>query len=215
IATPQDEVAIRLDSPGGMVSAYGLAASQIHRIRSKQIPVTVLVDKVAASGGYLMACVANRIIASPFATIGSIGVLAQIPNFYKLLKKNDIDFEQITAGEYKRTVTMFGENTDRDREKLKSDLEAIHHQFKDFITQNRPAVNMVEVATGEFWLAIRAKELNLVDELMTSDEYLMAQRQHADIYQISYSIKKSLPEKLSEAIQMGFYKFFVSTKFYI
>jgi serine protease SohB len=203
IATPKDEVAIRLESPGGMVSAYGLAASQIHRIREKKIPITILIDKVAASGGYLMACTANRILAAPFAIIGSIGVLAQIPNFHRLLKKNDIDFEQITAGEYKRTVTMFGENTDRDREKLKTDLESIHHQFKDFIAQNRPSVDINQVATGEYWLATRAKELNLVDDLMTSDEYLLTASHDADLYQVIYTIKKSLSEKLSTAIQMA------------
>jgi len=106
IATVDDEVVVCLESGGGLVHAYGLAASQLQRIRQKDIPLTVIIDKVAASGGYLMACVADRIIAAPFAIVGSIGVLAQIPNFNRYLKQHNIDFEQLSAGEYKRTLSM-------------------------------------------------------------------------------------------------------------
>lgn len=200
VANSKDEVVVCLESPGGMVSPYGLAASQLKRIRQKQIPLTIIVDKIAASGGYLMACVADRILAAPFAIIGSIGVVGQIPNFHRFLKKQDIDFEQITAGKYKRTLTMFGENTEQGREKFKEDLEDIHHLFKDFIQQNRPSVNIEEVATGEHWLASRALEMKLIDELTTSDDYLLAASETADIYQISYTGKKSFFEKFSNAI---------------
>lgn len=206
IATPKDEVVMCLESPGGTVIGYGLGASQLQRIREKKIPLTVLVDKVAASGGYLMACVANQIIAAPFAIIGSIGVLAQLPNFHRFLKKKDIDVEQITAGKYKRTVTMFGENTEKDREKMKSELEAIHLQFKNFITEHRPMVDIAQVATGEYWLAHYALQYKLIDSLMTSDDYLFSASQNADIYHIRYVTKKSLSEKVAANIQMFFYK---------
>lgn len=204
VANSKDEVVVCLESPGGMVSPYGLAASQLKRIRQKQIPLTIIVDKIAASGGYLMACVADRILAAPFAIIGSIGVVGQIPNFHRFLKKQDIDFEQITAGKYKRTLTMFGENTEQGREKFKEDLEAIHHLFKDFIQQNRPIVNIDEIATGEHWLASRALEMKLVDDLTTSDDYLLAASETADIYQISYTGKKSFMEKFSSAMQHAY-----------
>jgi serine protease SohB len=184
-----------------MVHSYGLASSQLARITGKQIPLTVCVDKVAASGGYMMACVANKIIAAPFAVIGSIGVIAQLPNFHKLLKKNEIDFEMFTAGEYKRTVTMFGENTHKGREKFKEDLEDTHVLFKDFVAQHRPQVDIAEVATGEVWFGRRAFEHKLVDELKTSDEYLLSQSDNADIYEMEYVVKKSLPEKVGLAAQ--------------
>lgn len=201
IAKPSDEIVVKVESGGGMVHSYGLASSQLARITSKNIPLTVCVDKVAASGGYMMACVANKIVAAPFAIVGSIGVVAQLPNFHKLLKKNDIDYEMFTAGEYKRTVTMFGENTDKGRSKFVEELEDTHVLFKEFVSEHRPQVDINEVATGEVWFGLRAKAVNLVDELQTSDEYLFAQAENADIYEVEFTFKKSLPEKLGLAAQ--------------
>jgi len=201
LATPEDEVVVKVESGGGMVHSYGLASSQLARITNKQIPLTVCVDKVAASGGYMMACVANKIIAAPFAILGSIGVVAQLPNFHRLLKKNDIDFEMFTAGEYKRTVTMFGENTVKGREKFVEDLEDTHVLFKEFVSEHRPQVDIATVATGEIWFGRRAQAVNLIDELQTSDEYLLAQVETADIFEVEFTVKKSLPEKLGMAAQ--------------
>jgi len=201
LATPKDEVVVKVESGGGMVHSYGLASSQLARITNKQIPLTVCVDKVAASGGYMMACVANKIVAAPFAILGSIGVVAQLPNFHRLLKKNDIDYEMFTAGEFKRTVTMFGENTEKGREKFVEDLEDIHVLFKEFVAEHRPQVDIATVATGEVWFGRRAKDVNLIDLLQTSDEYLLDQVATADIFEVEFSVKKSLPEKLGFAVQ--------------
>ena len=195
-AAKKDEVLVVLESGGGTVHGYGLGASQLRRIRDKNITLTVAVDKVAASGGYMMACVANRIIAAPFAIIGSIGVLAQLPNFYRLLKKHDIDFEQISAGKYKRTLSLFGENTEADREKLRAELEETHELFKQFVRENREQVDVEAISTGEHWHGQKALELGLVDTLQTSDDYLSEAAQSADIYEIRYARKKSIMEKL-------------------
>ncbi len=198
-----DEVLVLVESGGGTVHGYGLAASQLHRIRDKGVQLTVAVDKVAASGGYMMACVANHVIAAPFAIVGSIGVLAQIPNFHRLLKKHDIDFEQIAAGKYKRTLTMFGENTDADREKLQEELEETHILFKDFVKENRDKVDIDKIATGEHWYGSQALELGLVDEIRTSDDYLAAAASDADIYSIQYQRKKPIVEKVfSSALKL-------------
>lgn len=207
IATPLDEVVVRLESPGGVVHGYGLAASQLQRIKNCKIPLTIAVDKVAASGGYMMACVADKIIAAPFAIIGSIGVLMQMPNFNKWLKKHDIGYEQLTSGEYKRTLTLFGENTDKDRQKMQEDLDDTHELFKEFITQNRPQVDLKKVGTGEYWFATRAKNLNLVDSLQTSDEYLTTETENADVYHIQYIIKKSFSKKLVQTAQQSLAEF--------
>lgn len=204
VAKPTDEVFVRLESGGGMVHGYGLAASQLDRIRKKNIPLTASVDKVAASGGYMMACVANKIVSAPFAIIGSIGVIAQVPNFHKLLKKNDVDFEQFTAGEFKRTVTMFGENTDKGREKFVEELEETHVLFKNFVSDHRPSLDIAKVATGEHWFGTQAKELGLVDELETSDDYLQARCKSHKLVQIKYATKKGLAEKFSKAASMSF-----------
>ncbi|MDH3695003.1 MAG: protease SohB [Gammaproteobacteria bacterium] len=193
---------LKLESTGGLVHAYGLAASQLQRIKDKKVPLTAAVDKVAASGGYMMACVADRIIAAPFSIIGSIGVLTQIPNFHRLLKKHDIDFEQVTAGEFKRTVTVFGETTDKAREKLKEEVEETHVLFKDFIKQQRPALEVEKVATGEHWLGSRALELGLVDELRTSDDYMLTSSDHADIYEVTFTTKQTVIEKLAALMSM-------------
>ena len=196
IATPQDEVLLRLDSPGGAVNGYGLAASQLQRLRDKDIPFTVCIDKMAASGGYLMACVANRIVAAPFAIIGSIGVVAQMPNFNRWLKKNNIDMELLTAGEYKRTLTLFGENTDKGRKKFQEDLEQIHQQFRNYVLENRQQLDINKVATGEHWLARDAFDLRLVDVLKTSDEYLNDKMRDFNAYQLKIQAKQTLIAKL-------------------
>lgn len=195
-AGPGDEVLLRLESPGGMVNAYGLAASQLLRLREKGIPLTVAVDKVAASGGYLMAVVADRIIAAPFAVLGSIGVVAQIPNFHRWLRDRRIDFELFTAGEFKRTVTVFGENTEQGREKLREEIADTHQLFQDFVKRFRPQLDMARVATGEPWYGTHAMEMGLVDALATSDSYLMDAAQRARIYAVSYKRKKTLGGKL-------------------
>lgn len=196
IADKKDEVLVVLESGGGTVHGYGFGASQLKRIRDNEINLTVAVDKVAASGGYMMACVAEKIIAAPFAIIGSIGVLAQIPNFHRLLKKMDIDFEQITAGDYKRTLTLFGENTDKDREKFKEELEDTHKLFKEFVKDNRAQVDIDKIATGEHWYGKRAIELKLVDELITSDDYLTKAAAEADVFEVKFERKKAVSEKL-------------------
>lgn len=196
IAKPQDEVVVCLESPGGMVHGYGLAASQLARITEKNIPLTVCVDKVAASGGYMMACVANKIVAAPFAVIGSIGVVAQIPNFHRLLKKHDVDYEMLTAGEYKRTLTMFGENTDKGRQKFVEDLEETHDLFKDFIRQHRSVVDVDKVATGEIWFGSKALDEKLIDAVQTSDAYLFDKKDQADLFEIKYVHKRTVMEKL-------------------
>ena len=173
VAKDDDEVIVCLENHGGVVHEHGLAASQLARIRDRDIPLTVCVDKVAASGGYLMACVASKIYVAPFAILGSIGVLAQIPNFNRLLDSHGVDFEQVTAGKYKRTVTMFGENTDEDRAKLKEELEDVHALFKAAVSKYRPDLDLDKVATGEHWYGTTALELGLADEIKTSDEFLI------------------------------------------
>lgn len=197
VARKDDEILLRLESEGGLVHSYGLAASQLTRIRDRKIKLTVAVDKVAASGGYLMACVADQIMAAPFAIIGSIGVVAQIPNFHRVLKKNEIDFELHTAGQYKRTLTLFGENTDEGREKFREELEETHQLFKAFVTENRPVLDIEKVATGEHWFGTRALSLRLIDEIKTSDDYLLERAKDADIYEVSYRRRQTLSDKLS------------------
>jgi serine protease SohB len=200
VAKPDDEIVLNLESGGGLVHAYGLCASQLQRIRDHGIPLTITIDKVAASGGYMMACVANQIIAAPFAIIGSIGVLIQIPNFNKLLQHHRIEFEQLSAGEFKRTLSLFGKNTEKGREKMQEEVEEAHVLFKKFITDHRPHVNIAEVATGEHWFAKQAIDLKLIDKISTSDEYLLEASKFADIYQVEYQTKKTLPQKLSHTL---------------
>ena len=196
VATEQDDVILCLENHGGVVHEHGLAASQLARIRDQDIPLTVCVDKVAASGGYLMACVASRIYAAPFAILGSIGVLAQLPNFHRMLDNHGVDFEQISAGKYKRTVTLFGENTDEDRAKLKEELEDVHTLFKAAVSKYRPELDLDKVATGEHWYGTRALELGLADEIKTSDELLRELAENRDLYRVSYKIKQPLQKRL-------------------
>ena len=196
VVAADDDVIVRLENHGGVVHEHGLAASQLARIRDRDIPLTVCVDKVAASGGYLMACVASRIYAAPFAILGSIGVLAQIPNFNRLLDSHGVDFEQITAGKYKRSVTMFGENTDEDRAKLKEELEDVHALFKAAVSKYRPDLDLEKVATGEHWYGTTALELGLADEIRTSDELLTELAADRDLYQLTYRIRQPLQKRL-------------------
>jgi serine protease SohB len=196
IATAGEQVLVRLENSGGTVHEHGFAASQLTRLKQHGLTLIVAVDKVAASGGYLMACVADRLIAAPFAIVGSIGVLAQLPNFHRLLEEKGVDFEQVTAGRYKRTLTMFGENTDEGRAKLKEQVEEIHELFKAQIREHRPQVDVEAVATGEHWHGVRALELKLVDELKTSDDVLLEAAKDRDLYHIAYKRRRSLQERV-------------------
>jgi serine protease SohB len=197
VAKPQDEVVLRLESPGGVVHGYGLAASQLQRLREKSIPLTVAVDKVAASGGYMMACVANKIVAAPFSIIGSIGVVAQIPNFNRFLKNKDIDVELHTAGQYKRTLTLLGENTDEGRQKFREDLNETHHLFKSFVKRMRPELDIDQVATGEHWYGIQAQEKGLVDEVGTSDDLLLSLMDGREVISVRYLQRKRMLDRLT------------------
>lgn len=197
IATPDDEVLLRLDNSGGMVHEHGLAAAQLLRIRKREIPLTVAVDKMAASGGYMMACVAERILAAPFAVLGSIGVLMQLPNFHRWLDAHGVDFEQVKGGQYKRTLTLFGENTESDRAKVQEEIEGLHQQFKGFVAEHRPVVDLDLVGSGEHWYGARALELKLCDALETSDDYLLSASRERDIYELRYVTRKSLSQRLA------------------
>lgn len=201
VAQPGDAVLLRLESPGGMVNRYGLAAAQLLRLRDAKLPLTAMVDSVAASGGYLMAATADKIVASPFALVGSIGVIAQIPNFHRWLQARDIDWEQFTAGQFKRTVTVFGENTEAGRAKLREELEEIHARFRDFVQGRRAQLDMEKAATGEAWLGSQALELGLVDELATSDDIIRAACARGRVLQVSYQRKMTLPERVRMSAQ--------------
>ena len=195
-AGKDDEVVIRLESAGGAVPHYGFAAAQLMRLRDKAIKVTVCIDRIAASGGYMIACVADKIVAAPFAIIGSIGVVAQVPNFHRLLKKHDVDFQEMTAGEFKRTVSVFGEITEKGLRKFQEELEDTHLLFKEFVKAHRPELDIERVATGEHWLARRGLELGLVDQLGTSDEYLVSRAAEGNLYQVAFERARSLRERL-------------------
>ena len=208
VATSKDQVLLRLESPGGMVHSYGLAASQLQRIKDKKIPLVVSVDKIAASGGYMMASLANRIISAPFAIIGSIGVVASLPNFSKILKKNDVEYLEITAGEYKRTLTPLGEITEPGMKKFREQIEETHTLFKDHVKKQREQVDLEKVATGEYWYGLQAKELKLVDEIGTSDDYLLNLNETHSLLEISMNQKKGLKEKLAESLSLNVERFF-------
>lgn len=196
MAEKQDEIVLRLESPGGQVHAYGLASSQLQRIRDHQIPLTVCVDKVAASGGYMMACNADKILAAPFAILGSVGVVAELPNFNRVLRKYDVDYDIYTAGEFKRTVTILGENTEEGKRKFNQEIEETHQLFKNHVATRRPQLNIEKIATGEHWYGAQALDLGLIDEIRTSDDYIFSQRKDADIFEVTFEFKRSMAEKL-------------------
>lgn len=208
IANKKDEVLFVLESGGGIVHNYGLAASQLHRIKDHGIKLTIAVDLVAASGGYMMACVADKIIAAPFAVVGSIGVLAQVPNFHRLLDKHDIDIEHHTAGQYKTTLTMLGKNTDKERKKFQEELEDTHVLFKNFVKQNRSQLDIEKIATGEHWYATQALELNLIDEIKTSDDYILDACKKKDVFEVSYKFHETFKDKVSSVLELSLSKTF-------
>ena len=203
IASADDEVIVRLESAGGLVHAYGLAAAQLDRLRQAGLSTTVCIDKVAASGGYMMACTANHIKAAPFAVIGSIGVVAQVPNIHRLLKRNDIDVELLTAGKYKRTLTVLGENTQEGREKFIDDLENTHRLFKNYVSQHRPEMDIDKLATGEIWYGSEALAQKLVDSVGTSEAYLVERIAEAQVYRVRLEPPKTISRKVGLAISAG------------
>lgn len=200
VATDQDQVLVRLENSGGTVHEHGLAASQLLRIKRRGLRLLIAVDKVAASGGYLMACTADHLMAAPFAIVGSVGVLAQLPNVHRMLEEKGIDFEQLTAGRYKRTLTVFGKNTDEGRAKLQQEIEDVHELFKAQIREHRPQVDVDRVATGEHWYGVRALELGLIDEIRTSDDFLLEAVKDRDVYRLTYRRRRSWPERVMSGV---------------
>lgn len=203
VAKPDDEVVVRLESPGGLVHAYGLAAAQMDRLRAAALKTTVCVDKVAASGGYMMACSAERIVAAPFAVIGSIGVVAQVPNVHRLLKRHDVDVELLTAGKYKRTLTVLGENTEEGRVKFVEDLENTHRLFKAYVGERRPALDIERIATGEIWYGSEALGEQLIDEVSTSEAYLNRRMDESEVFSVRLEPRKGMGQRLGRAISAG------------
>lgn len=206
VARPNDEIVVKVESPGGLVHGYGLAATQLLRIRERGIPLTICVDKVAASGGYMMACTGNKILAAPFAIVGSIGVVAQVPNFHRLLKKHDVDYEEITSGEYKRTISLLGQITEKGREKFQEKMETTHQLFKDWVAQYRPQLQIEKVADGDHWYGREAVALGLVDQIISSDDYIFNMRDTARIYRVEVHLKKKLSDRLAETFSMSIEK---------
>jgi len=209
LAEDRDEVVVRLESPGGMVHAYGLASSQLSRIRNRKIPLTICVDKVAASGGYMMACLADKLVAAPFAIIGSIGVILQLPNFHRVLKKYDVDYEMISAGEFKRTVSTFGEITEKGRGKAQEDVEIIHELFKKWVKDHRPSIDIDKISTGETWVGMQAKERYMVDEIKTSDELITSACNDAEVFEVEFEVRKSIQDKLGSILEGAIEKVFL------
>ena len=207
VATEQDEVVVRLENSGGAAHGHGFATSQLTRIRARRIPLTVAVDRVAASGGYMMACVADRILAAPFAIVGSIGVFAAIPNLHRLLEARGVDVEQFKAGEFKLTVTMLGETTDADRAKLQDQLDSTHSLFKDFVKEYRPNLDIGRVSTGEYWHGRDALALDLVDEIRTSDDYLHEASRERDLYHLRGTGRLGLRRRLAQLAELALDRF--------
>jgi|JI10StandDraft_1071094.scaffolds.fasta_scaffold239290_1 serine protease SohB len=195
IAQAEDEVVLRLESSGGAVHGYGFAASQLSRLRAARIPLTVCVDKVAASGGYMMACVGSRVLAAPFAILGSIGVVAPVPNLHRLLDRFGVDYEDVTAGKHKRPVSLLGEIHEEGRAKLKEQVDETHQLFKRFVHEMRPSLDIESVATGEHWYGTRALELGLADGLATSDDYLLEQARTSRVFEVTCERPRTMRER--------------------
>lgn len=206
VAQPGDEVVLKLESPGGLVHAYGHSAAEFDRFRQSGITTTVCVDRVAASGGYLMACSADRLVAAPFAVLGSIGVIAQVPNIHRWLKRHDIDLELHTAGRYKRTLTLLGENDEVGRKKFKEDLETVHQLFKHYVAERRPALDMEQIASGESWYGSDALALGLIDQLGTSEQYLAERLKRSSVMAVCLVERSTLASRLGMAVSLGLEK---------
>ena len=201
VAADGDQVLVRLENAGGMVHEHGFAASQLHRLKARGLEITVAVDKVAASGGYMMACIGDHVLAAPFAILGSIGVLAQVPNVHRLLREKGVDFEQFKGGRYKRTVTVFGENTDEDRAKFQEEIDEIHTLFKQFVAEHRPSLDLERAATGEHWFGRDALEVGLCDAIGTSDDWLMARREDSDLLRVHLHERKPLGKRIAQSME--------------
>lgn len=197
-----DEVLVRVESPGGAVHAYGYAASQLQRLKDRGIPLTVSVDKVAASGGYMMACIGDKIISAPYAVVGSIGVVAEFMNFNNLLNEVGIDYKQYTAGKYKRTVSTMGPITDEAEEKFNDDLQRTHEMFKTHVSRHRKDMDIEAIATGEHWYGIDAHEKGLVDEVSTSEDYILNAIATKEVLHVQYAP----PRQFADRIRIGLVK---------
>jgi serine protease SohB len=181
------EAVVVVNSPGGSVAEYGLLYAEMERIRAAGISLTVCIDTYAASGGYLMSLPANRIVAAPFAFVGSVGVVAYSPNIHRLLKKHDIEPRLFTAGEFKRTVTLIGDDDEEAKQHFQHQLESLHGLFLAAVKKYRTGANFEKIGTGDHWTAeeSQTQNLGLVDHIATSREYLLKLNADRDLVHLS------------------------------
>ena len=192
VAKPTDVFLILVESSGGSVSNYGDLYSVMEMIKKRGHTLWVAIDRVAASGGYLISLPADKIFATPFALIGSIGVLSEVPNFGGLLDKYGVKMEEYTAGERKMNISMFRENGEEQKEHHRKKLGKIHELFKAQLVKYRggliekKGVDIGELMEGDFWMGENAFELGLVDELKSSVEILLDEKDHFNILKVNY-----------------------------
>ncbi|KAL7534110.1 hypothetical protein ACHAWF_004724 [Thalassiosira exigua] len=154
---PRDEALLILQSGGGTVTGYGLAAAQLQRFKANGMKLTV------------------------------IGVISEIPNAYDRLKKEGIEFQTVTAGKYKRTVTPTKKVTKEDLAKSTEDIQEIFDLFKSFVASQRPQLDIEDVATGDTWFGEDALEKGLCDELAAADDVLLEFADGGyDLYEVAY-----------------------------
>ncbi|MDP3296608.1 MAG: signal peptide peptidase SppA [Thermodesulfovibrionia bacterium] len=164
-------VVIRIDSPGGAVAPAQEIYKEIVKLK-KEKKVVASMGSVAASGGYYIACPADKIVANPGTLTGSIGVIMEIPNIEGLMKKIGVETKVIKSGKHKDIASMFKSMTEEERKILQSVLDDVHDQFIRAVSEGRNMKyeNIKELADGRIFTGKKAKELGLVDTLGNLDD---------------------------------------------
>lgn len=159
-------IVLRVDSPGGTVAASEEIATYVKECEK---PVVVSVGDVGASGAYMISSQADSIWANPGSSVGSIGVIAQIPNVSGLLDMVGVEFQTFTAGEYKDAGSAYRDLTKEEEALIQGEVEEAYDQFIDIVAEGRglERAKVEELAIGWTWSGVRAKELGLVDEVGT------------------------------------------------
>lgn len=166
---------LRINSPGGAVGPSQEIYSEILKLREK-IPVIASLGAVAASGGYYIACGADKILTNPGTVTGSIGVIAQFVNYKELLEWAKVDVEVLKSGKFKDSGSPLKDLTPEERAYLQSTIDDVHNQFKKAVgdTRKLKPEEVNAIADGRIFTGQQAVDLKLVDEIGTMNDAIDA-----------------------------------------
>ncbi|WP_343192796.1 S49 family peptidase [Buchnera aphidicola (Taiwanaphis decaspermi)] len=194
VAKKNDEVLLRLENTSDIVYEYGLVIAQLQRLRKKGIKLIISIDKIVSNGGYIIACVADHISASPFSIIGPINIVVNIPNIDKYTQTSNLNNQLNDCNTFTK-LTLIKNNTKIYVNKIFNKLDIKKYIRNSFIKDMRPSLNLNKIFNQNYWIGENAINEKLIDSINTSDDILFSKKDTHNLLKIKYVYKSNIVEK--------------------